>query len=144
VHEVLPGTIYRDDNVTVEAIPVNHGSWKHAYGFKFVSDDRCIVISGDTTATKAIEAAANNCDYLVHEVYSDSGFARRKPEWQRYHAAFHTSATELANMAKRAQPKTLVLYHQLFWGAAKEDLLMEIRRTYDGVVISASDLDVFE
>ena len=88
--------------------------------------------------------ACGGCDVLVHEVYSAEAFKRREPEWQRYHAASHTSTVELAALAARARPKLLVLYHQLYWGATDEDLVRESREAgYDGPVVSAADLDVF-
>ncbi|MEE8171238.1 MAG: MBL fold metallo-hydrolase, partial [Phycisphaerae bacterium] len=48
VHEIQPGRIYKDARITVDAIAVEHGSWKHAYGFRFETPDMTIVISGDT------------------------------------------------------------------------------------------------
>jgi ribonuclease BN (tRNA processing enzyme) len=65
----------------------------------------------------------------VHEVYSAEKFKTRTPEWQKYHAAFHTSTVELAALAGKARPKLLVLYHQLYWGATDADLLKEIAGT---------------
>jgi ribonuclease BN (tRNA processing enzyme) len=63
--------------------------------------------------------------------------------WQRYHANSHTSTVQLAELAARARPGLLVLYHQLYWGATDEELLAEIRAGYQGAVVSAKDLDVF-
>jgi ribonuclease BN (tRNA processing enzyme) len=80
---------------------------------------------------------------LIHEVYSQAGFATRKPEWQRYHSRFHTSSGELAKIATKARPGLLVLYHQLFWGTTEDDLLKEVRANYAGKVVSGSDLDVY-
>jgi ribonuclease BN (tRNA processing enzyme) len=80
---------------------------------------------------------------LVHEVYSAERFRERPPEWQRYHARAHTSTTELADIATRARPRLLLLYHQLYWGATDEDLLREIRSGYPGQVLSARDLGVY-
>ncbi|PYT02247.1 MAG: MBL fold metallo-hydrolase, partial [Acidobacteria bacterium] len=34
-HDLKPGVVYRDENVTVKAFLVNHGSWREAYGFRF-------------------------------------------------------------------------------------------------------------
>lgn len=141
--DVKPGIIYKDANVTVKAFAVKHGSWKDAYGYRFETADRTIVISGDTAPAESIIEACNGCDVLVHEVYSTTGFARRPPEWQRYHSSFHTSSRELAEIAAKAKPKLLVLYHQLLWGATKEQLLEEIRRSYQGVVVFGNDLDVY-
>ncbi len=143
VTKISAGEIYRDDKVRVDALAVNHGSWKEAFGFRFISDDRTIVISGDTARSEAVIEACQGCDILLHEVYSDAGFERREPVWQQYHSQFHTSATEVGRIAKQSQPKKLVLYHQLLWGSTEDELIDEVRSTYDGEVLSADDLDVF-
>jgi ribonuclease BN (tRNA processing enzyme) len=142
-HEIQPGVVYQDSNVKVTAIPVLHANWKRAYGYKFETRDRVIVISGDTRPCDALVQAASGCDILVHEVYSAERFRTRPTEWQRYHADAHTSTTELAGIATRAKPRLLVLYHQLFWGTDDEGLVREVRRGYDGAVVSGKDLEVY-
>ena len=143
VHEIEPGTIYRDDNVTVTAFAVQHGSWDQAFGFRFDSKDRSIVISGDTIATEAVVNACDGCDVLVHEVYAKWGLDRRTEDWQAYYRETHTSGVELGELAARARPKLLVLYHQLMAGATREQLLSEIRQHFDGEVKFAADLDIY-
>lgn len=143
VREIAPGVVFTSDEVTVEAVPVQHGNWEESYAYVFTTRDRKIVISGDATPSEAIVAACDGCDVLVHEVYSAVAFERRPPEWQRYHAAFHTSTYELAELAARARPKLLVMYHQLYWGTDDAALLEEIRSRYDGAVMSAHDLAVY-
>ena len=142
-HEIEAGDIYKDTNVAVTAFPVKHGTWKEAFGYRFKTADRTIVISGDTTPSASVIEACNGCDLLIHEVYSQAGFAKREPEWQKYHAAFHTSSRDLAELAAKAKPALLVLYHQLIWSSTEEELLSEIRRTYKGKVVSGHDLDVY-
>ena len=144
VTETTGGPVYEDENVRVTAIPVLHGSWPHPLGYRFEAGDRTIVISGDARPSETLVEACNGCDVLVHEVYSAEAFQGRPPEWQRYHAASHTSTVELADIANRARPGLLVLYHQLYWGASDEDLLREIREAgYEGRVVSAADLEVY-
>jgi ribonuclease BN (tRNA processing enzyme) len=143
VTEIAPGVVHSDGNVRVIAFAVPHAGWANAFGYRFEAPDRTIVISGDTGPSDAVVEACRGCDVLVHEVYSTSAYARLPVEWQRYHGDAHTSAVELAEIAGRARPRLLVLYHQLFWGATEEDLLAELRETYDGVTVSADDLDVF-
>lgn len=143
VHEIKPGIVYEDENVTVRAFPVKHGSWTHAFGFRFDTPDRTIVVSGDTTPSQSLIEHARGCDVLIHEVYSEAGFERRSSVWQRYHADAHTSTRELAAIAEAVQPGLLILYHQLFWGSTEEELLAEIRRSYRGRVVSGKDLDAF-
>jgi ribonuclease BN (tRNA processing enzyme) len=144
VHEIAaPGVVFHDDRVTVTAFAVAHGAWPQAFGYRFRTPDRTVVISGDTGPSSHIEDQCQGCDVLVHEVYSDAGFARRPPEWQAYHSRYHTSARELAAIASRAKPALLVLYHQLLWTASEQELLNEVRAGYGGTVVSAHDLDVF-
>src|SRR5262245_1306374 len=52
-HEVRPGVVYRDSNLTVTAFAVRHGTWKHAFGFRFDTPDRRIVVSGDCAPSPA-------------------------------------------------------------------------------------------
>jgi ribonuclease BN (tRNA processing enzyme) len=141
--EIKPGVVYKDSNVTVRAFSVNHGSWKEAYGYRFETPDRTIVISGDCTPSPSIIENCDGCDVLIHEVYSQAGFDRRPPEWQRYHSNFHTSTRELAELAVKARPGLLLLYHQLYWGATDDDLVNEIKQRYGGKVVSGRDLDIY-
>src|SRR5262245_32213034 len=45
-HEIKPGVVYKDANVTVTAFPTKHTI--ESYGYRFDTPDRSIVISGDT------------------------------------------------------------------------------------------------
>jgi len=143
VHEIAPGVAYRDDRVTVTAFAVKHGAWPQAFGYAFQAPDRTVVISGDAAPDSHIEERCQRCDVLVHEVYSEAGFAKRSPEWQAYHSRYHTSSRQLGAIAARARPGVLVLYHQLIWSSTEEALLAEVRAVYDGKVVSAHDLDVY-
>lgn len=142
-HTVEEGVVFEDENVKVEAFRVRHGTWPNAYGYRFTTPDRVIVISGDVAPDEAVERYAKGADILIHEVYSVEGFRKRDPYWQKYHSTNHTSAHELGELASRAEPRLLVLYHVLFWGASEETVLREVREKYDGGVVLADDLDVF-
>lgn len=143
-HEITAGRVYEDSRVQVDAIGVPHGSWPEAFAFRFRTPDRTIVISGDTRPADVLAEACNGCDVLMHEVYSAARLPSRPADWQTYHRAAHTSTTELAALARKAKPKLLVLYHQLYWGASDADLIREIREAgYSGPVVSGRDLDVY-
>ena len=142
VTEIASGKIYQDERITVTAFQVKHGGLE-AYGYKFVTKDKTIVISGDTAPADTVIEAATGCDILVHEVYSGDKFATRSPEWQAYHKASHTSPKELADIARKAKPKLIVLVHQLFWGTSEAELFDEVYRYYRGSFVSGHDLDVF-
>lgn len=141
-HDGRPGVLYRDEAVRVIAFEVPHGSWRHAYGYRFEAPDKVIVLSGDTTYSPALIAAARGCDILLHEVYSSRGLARRTADWQRYHKAFHTSAIDVGRVAAAVRPRKLVLYHQLPMQEPPDEILQEIHEHYSGETIYGKDLDV--
>ena len=141
--DIAAGVVYQDSLVTVEAFNVPHGSWPDAFGYRFTTPDRVIVISGDTAESDIIEEMCQGCDVLLHEAYSDSAWEKRTPFWQNYHAGFHTSAKQVGRIAQRAQPKLLVLYHQLEWSSTLDTLLEEVRSEFDGSVVNAEDLGVY-
>jgi len=146
VHEIKPGVIYRDENVTVKAFLVKHGSWRQAYGYRFETSDRTIVISGDTAPAESIVENCNGCDVLIHEVYSQLGFKAAKEDWHKYLLSFHTSSRELSEVATKAKPKLLILYHQMWFGGStdtEQGLLNEVRQGYAGKVVSAHDLEIY-
>ncbi len=143
-HEIQQeGTIYRDSNIQVEAFPVPHGTWPNAWGFRFTTADRVIVVSGDSAPSEKIIEYATGADILVHEVYSRAGYARKPEAWKIYHASHHTSTSQLAEIVNRSEPGLVVLYHILFWGATEQELLEEISEGYGGKVIVGRDLDIF-
>ena len=138
------GIIYQDKYVKVEAFPVFHipNSW----GFRFTTPDKIIVVSGDTSPSEKVVEYSKNADILVHEVYTKKGFDimwANDEAKQLWHKSNHTSTYELGEIASKINPKLLVLYHTLFWGASEQDLIDEISEKYKGRFIVGKDLDVF-
>lgn len=143
-HEIREtGLVFEDHNVKVEAFRVPHGSWPEAWGYRFTTPDTVIVISGDTAPSDVLKQYSQGADVLIHEVYSEEGFAKKEPQWQKYHAKNHTSTSELGRLASEVKPKLLILYHQLLWGSTHETLIDEVKSEFSGTVVSARDLDVF-
>ena len=143
VSEVTQGEVYRDENIRVKAFEVQHGSWKHALGYRFETDDKVIVVSGDCTYSESLVEMARGCDILVHEVFSEAGLLKREPKWQKYHSTFHTSTSQLASIGLAVKPPLIILIHQLTFGSSYESLLDEIKRTYSGKVVNGEDLAVY-
>ena len=142
-HEISEGLVYEDSKVKVEAFLVKHGSWPNAFGYRFTTHDKVIVISGDTMPCENIIEYSRGADILIHEVYFKKAFDKKDEFWQKYHAINHTSTYELAKIAKKTQPKLLVLYHTLFWGGSEQNILDEISEGYDGDVVLGKDLQIF-
>lgn len=144
VRDVRPGVVFEEAGVKVEAFAVPHGSWRHAYGYRFTTPEGVIVVSGDTGPFDGMADIARGADVLVHEAYATEGWKKREPEWQRYHAAFHTPGRKVGEIAERAGVAAVVLTHQLTWSATAEQLVDEVKSAFAGRVIYGNDLDVFE
>jgi len=145
VHEISPGVVYDSGGVRITAIPVLHGDWKEAYGYRIDTPTRSVVISGDTRPSDALIAASHNVDVLVHEVYSAARLAPEKRpgggDWPLYMHQFHTSDVELGRIAAVDKPKLLVLTHIIRMGATDEDLVRGVREGgFTGRVVVGRDL----
>lgn len=151
--EIQEGLVYEDELVKVEAFLVDHPPFE-AYGYKFTTPDKVIVISGDTCYSENLIKHGKDCDILIHEVISSTGVNLRDPKWKKYHLRVHTTSKDLAKIAEKINPGKLVFYHQLFMVSPDEDgrmvseeereeeMIADVRERYEGVIISAKDLDI--
>jgi ribonuclease BN (tRNA processing enzyme) len=137
-HEITTGVIYRDSNVTVTAFPTKHAM--ESYGYRFDTADRSIVLSGDTNPTQATIDACRGCDVLIHEAFLATGSASAVAK--EFGEKYHTSSAQMADLAREAKPKLLLIYHQ-GGGAAVDGLFDDLRSRYSGLFAIARDLDVF-
>ncbi|HEV7398028.1 MAG TPA: MBL fold metallo-hydrolase [Pyrinomonadaceae bacterium] len=146
VQEIRPGVAYDVNGVRVTAFPVQHGSWKNAYGYRVDAADRSIVISGDARPSESLVSASHGVDVLVHEVYAGARLATEdRPGgefWPQYMREFHTSDLELGELAQRINPKLLIMTHIIRMGASDEELVANIRKGgFSGNVAVGKDLD---
>jgi ribonuclease BN (tRNA processing enzyme) len=95
---------------------------------------------------------------LIHEAYTQASFDAVSPGWQAYRLAAHTSSLQLAEIAAKAKPKLLILYHRENPGgsrnpdviakATEEQMMKEIKEAlarfgYGGKVVNGHDLDIY-
>ena len=138
-HEITPGVIYKDANVTVTAFATKHAM--ESYGYRFDTADRSIVISGDTNPTRATIDACNGCDVLIHEVHTPAALAIRPETFQQFSEKYHTTTKQLAELAQQAKPRLLVLYHWV--GLSRGELFDDMRGRYSGHFVVGRDLDIY-
>jgi ribonuclease BN (tRNA processing enzyme) len=146
-HEIRAGVVYKDANVTVTAFATKHAM--ESYGYRFDTPDRSIVISGDTNPTDATIEACRGCDVLVHEVLTLEWLAKR-PDFQGYAAQHHTTTAQLIELASKARPRLLILYHASLSLRPAVDAerstpaaLLREMSPYGGHVVVGRDLDVY-
>jgi ribonuclease BN (tRNA processing enzyme) len=138
-HEITPGVVYKDSNITVTAFATKHAM--ESYGYRFDTPDRSIVISGDTNPTQATIDACRGCDVLIHEAHTPAWLATRPETFQRFSAKYHTTTPELAELASKAKPRLLILYH--YNGLSPKELMDDMLAHYPGHFVVGRDLDVY-
>jgi ribonuclease BN (tRNA processing enzyme) len=146
-HEIRAGVVYKDANVTVTTFPTKHTM--ESYGYRFDTPDRSIVISGDTNPTQATIDACRGCDVLIHEVLTHEWLAKR-PDFHAYAAQHHTTTAQLTELATKAKPRLLILYHASLSLRPSVDserstpaALLNEMSLYSGRVVVGRDLDVY-
>jgi ribonuclease BN (tRNA processing enzyme) len=145
-HEIRAGVVYKDPNVRVTAFQTAHAM--ESYGYRFETADRSIVISGDTNPTQATIDACRGCDVLIHEVHTPAWLAAR-PEaggappgtFRRFSEKYHTTTEQLADLARQAKPRLLVLYH--YNSLSFDELQADMMSRYAGPFVIGRDLDVY-
>ena len=138
-HEIKTGVVYKDENVTVSAFATKHAM--ESYGYRFDTPDRTIVISGDTNPTEATIEACHGCDVLIHEAHTPAWLATRPESFQKFAAKYHTTTLELAELARQAKPRLLILYH--YSSLSPEELFDDMLAHYPGHFVIGRDLDVY-
>lgn len=114
--------IYEKDGLKITAIRVDHGPVSPAVGYRFDYKGRSIVISGDTSKSPSLIAAAKGADLLVHEalqpklvalltVALDDKGLKNTAQITRDIVNYHTTPEQAAESAREAGVQQLVLSH---------------------------------
>jgi ribonuclease BN (tRNA processing enzyme) len=149
------GTVYEDENVTVEAFRTIHGPLEDTFAYRFTTEDRIVTFTGDGGPYhQNIVNAAMNADVLVAEAVTEENIQyapwggdtveEKKKEIFRY----HFSPAVLARIANEANVKTIVLAHEQNYNSGEEydalGLVNEIIAAgFKGAIYSAMDSDVY-
>ncbi len=86
---------------------------------------------------------ATGVDVLVHEAQlprAVSPTGRTDLDWPRYVAAYHTTSVQLGEIAARAHPGLLIVYHTRGQGDEPARILADVRRSFHGRVVFGEDL----
>ena len=168
-HDVAPGVIYHDDNVTVTAVENTHFNFPstsaaygryRSYSYRFDTPGRSVVFTGDTGPSPAVVKLAKGADVLVTEVnavdelvavYKKNGtWAAKTPEeqqgWLRHQNEEHLSPQAVGELATQAGVKSVILTHLTPSADPNDDyerLAVTVRKYYTGSVRVAKDLARF-
>ena len=114
--------ILEHEGLRISAFPVDHRPIVPAYGYRFDYRGRSVVVSGDTTKTPSLVAAAEGADVLVHEAQAnhliamigEAAAAAGRDRVAKIMAdipSYHTTPVEAAEQANAAHVRLLVLSH---------------------------------
>jgi ribonuclease BN (tRNA processing enzyme) len=144
-----PGIVLQNDDVKVTSAAVVHPPIKQAYGFRFDTWDRSIVISGDTNYAPELVKLAQGADVLVHEALYlpglDKVLARLPdaPTLRKHLVDSHSVPEDVGRVAAQAQVKTVVLSHLVPGDDPDitDDMWSDgVRKHFKGQVIVGKDL----
>jgi ribonuclease BN (tRNA processing enzyme) len=144
-----PGVVYEDGKVRITAALVNHPPVVPSFAFRFDTQDRSIVFSGDTTADDRLIALARDADVLIHEVLYVPGIERllaRVPNaatLRDHLIASHTPTYDLGRVAKEARVKKLILTHFVPGDdptITDEMWTEDVRKDFAGEIVVGQDL----
>ena len=139
-HVVREGVVYDDGDVRVTAFAVDHAPVKPAFGYRFDSGGRSIVVSGDTRPNANLIRFAKGADVLVQEAYLPEHFDKvDNPAVAARLKAYHTSVEEAGEIATAAGVKTLVLTHLIPAGVEKT-FAERAAKTFRGKIVVGDDL----
>jgi ribonuclease BN (tRNA processing enzyme) len=168
-HDIAPGVIYKDANITVTAVENTHfnfqpgtppyGKYK-SFSYRIETPGRVFLFTGDTGPSDAMAALAKGADVLVTEVtvvddvialFRRSGAWQAKTEdeqkgWIRHMEEEHVSPRYIGELAQKAGIKTVILTHLSPSIDPKDDyqrLADEVKKYFSGEVVIAKDLMQF-
>ena len=166
VAEIIPAptdtgkaaVIHDQGGVKITVIGVDHAPVEPAFGYRIDYKGRSVVISGDTTYSDELVAAAKDADVLLHEALQpvmvaqmrDVATAKGQPHIAKVMGDildYHASPEDAARAATAANAKALVLYHIVpplpsslldaaFLGDAPAKYKGPIRVAEDGLLVS--------
>src|SRR5262252_1057744 len=78
--------------------------------------------------------------FSFHEAHPPAWIATRPATFQRFAAKYHTTTAQLADLARQAKPRLLVIYH---YPNAPEEVFADMSTRYAGEFVVGRDLDVY-
>ncbi|MBD8042220.1 MBL fold metallo-hydrolase [Arthrobacter sp. Sa2BUA2] len=145
--EMEPIEVFRDKNVTVTAVLVDHHPTAPAFAFRFETESGSVTISGDTAPCANMVRLARGTDLLLHEAINLDILARQYTDAQMlqatmdHHRRAHTTAAEAGRIASEAGVRHLALHH-LVPSYSPPEAWAEARTTFTGNLSIPEDLEV--
>ena len=144
------GLVYEKNGVKVIAFEVDHGDViKPCYGYRIEYGGRVAVFSSDTRYNQNVIKYGKGADLLVHEVAMARPELMKEAYIQRI-IGHHTTPYEAGGVFAQTKPKLAAFTHVVLLGSERippptlDEIVAEVRQTYDGPLEVGEDLMSFE
>jgi ribonuclease Z len=144
------GLVYEKNGVKVIAFEVDHGDViKPCYGYRVEYGGRVAVFSSDTRYNENVIKYGKGCDLLVHEVATARPELMKEAYIQRI-IGHHTTPYDCGRVFAQTRPKLAAFTHVVLLASNNvpaptlDELVAEVRQTYDGPLEVGEDLMSFE
>jgi len=144
------GLVYEKNGVKVIAFEVDHGDViKPCYGYRIEYGGRVAVFSSDTRYNQNVIKYGKGADLLVHEVAMARPELMKEAYIQRI-IGHHTTPYDCGRVFAQTRPKLAAFTHVVLLASntvrppTLDDLVSEVRQTYDGPLEVGEDLMSFE
>lgn len=148
VEEIAHGHALELGDIAVKVVEVNHKPVPCAFGFIFEHGGDKVAVSGDTTRSPELIAAARDTDLLVHEVFMHHEMPEipgvRTRESIENVASYHTLSSVVGEVARECNAACLMLTHFVPTRFDRARLLAEVKAAYPGPLIIGEDLMTFD
>jgi ribonuclease Z len=144
------GVVYERNGVRVIAFEVDHGDViKPCYGYRIEFGGRAAVFSSDTRYNANVIEYGKDADLLVHEVAMARPELMKDASIQRI-VGHHTSPYDCGRVFAQTGPKLAAFTHVVQLASPTvppptlDELVAEVRKSYDGPLQVGEDLMSFE
>jgi len=142
VREVKAGDVIEENGWTIKTINAIHAQpYLTCHAYRLDSIEGSFTYSGDSGPCNAMVKLAKDCDVLVHMCHYVSGSL--KPPIDRRSLRSTTGHLELAEVARKANVKNLVISHvteSVDIPGVRERVVAEISNVYKGNIFFGEDL----
>ncbi len=134
--------VYDDGEIVVRSIPAIHtGDGPVSYIIEYA--DLKLVFGGDTAPNKWFVEHTKDADFVIHEAFAGPEYFKKdygQPAQLAWRACceFHSSGPAFGKVMSEISPRHAVAYHTM--EEAHQQLLLDIRSTYDGPLSVAMDM----
>jgi ribonuclease Z len=143
-YKEVGGTVYEEDGVKITSFPAIH-AMDGSVGYRLDWNGLSFVFGGDSAPNKWFIEQSKGCDFVIHECfYTPQGledFLGFPPRQATLVSSYrHTPPAAFGKIMSEVKPRLAVGYHATLVPEMLQDITENVRSTYDGPLVIATDL----